>query len=311
MRVLIAQIYGLGNAILTTPLIKALSSMGATGHTAHEVHVVVDPKRKSSIEVFKSCPGVKKIWKMNDVEAIRKSHFDVLVMCCDYEPLVTRYAIPRVEWGYLRRKNLPRGKWFQSWPMHELEMAFTVARKFGYQGDIPTPHVPVNDEMKIDYSGPKLALGIGYYKGDKWSKNKHWSNEKFGSLAKRMQMLGGLTFILGDKQDQKADGHKIQKIAGRCAISLCGKLGLKGTFGALNACDIYVGNDTGLSHAAAALGMPALSVFKPWHSSFMKNRPYGPRGSYICEWPGTDALEAVWNWIKYELEQPRQKKVKK
>ena len=301
MRILIAQIYGLGNAILTTPLIQALSSMGDPGSPTHEVHVVVDPRRRAAIEVFKGCPGVKKIWKMGEVEAIRKSHIDVMVMCCDYRQLIDRYRIPRVEWGYIQRRGgLNRAEWFQAWPMHELEMSYRIAERFGYKGEMPVPYVPCNEDVAIDFGGPKLAVGIGYYKGDAWSKDKHWGNDKFAAIAKRMQMLGGRTFLLGDKKDQEIDGKVIQKIA---VTSLCGRLGLKGTFGALKSCDIYIGNDTGLSHAAAAFGMPALSVFKPWASSFIKNRPYGPRCSYSCEWPGMDVTNAVWQWINYELQE--------
>jgi len=312
MRILVAQIYGLGNAILTTPLIQALASMGDEKAKIHEVHVVVDSKRKSAIEVFKSCPGVKKIWHMGQVHEIQRANIDAMIMCCDYKPLIDRFRIPRIEWGYLRRTGRDdRAAWFQKWPMHEMEMAFKVAKVFGYMGEMPTPHVPVNDKLGVEYLGPKLALGIGYYKGDKWSKSKHWGNDRFAELAKRMQMLGGHTFILGDEMDQKVDGKVIKKLAGRSVTSLCGKLGLRGTFGALKSCDIYVGNDTGLSHAAAAMGMPALSVFKPWASSFVKNRPYGPRGTYACEWSGQNVLDAVWQWVTYEIQQTEQERSKK
>jgi hypothetical protein len=252
---------------------------------------------------------------MGQVQELRRAHMDAMIMCCDYKPLIDRFRIPRIEWGYMRRTGKDdRAAWFQKWPMHELEMSFNVAKLFGYQGEMPTPYVPVNDKIVIEYPGPKLALGIGYYKGDKWSKSKHWGNKRFAALAKKFKMIGGMTFILGDKQDQVVDGQLIQDMAGSSVVSLCGKLGLRGTFGALKSCDIYVGNDTGLSHAAAAMGMPALSVFKPWASSFVKNRPYGPRGSYACEWSGLDVSNAVWQWITYELQQSeleRSKKVQK
>lgn len=308
MRILIAQIYGLGNAILTTPLIKALSSMGDESDRTHEVHVVCDPKRKATIEVLKSCPGVRKIWNMGDTPGIQSYHFDVLVMCCDYPPIIHRYKIPRVEWGYLRRNSgEDRVQWFQRWPMHELEMAFRVARKFGYKSPMPEPHVP-GSKVDIEFNGPRLALGIGYYKGDSWSKNKHWGNQKFVEIANRFRMLGGMSFLLGDKQDYETDGRAIMSKAGDSIISLCGKLGLLGTFGALKSCDIYVGNDTGLAHAAAAYGMPTLSIFKPWNHSFIKNRPYGEHGHYAVEWSGLDTTDAVWHWLQYEVERLPEKK---
>lgn len=294
---------------MTTPLLQALSQLGDTSNRTHEVHVAADPKRKAAIEVLSSCPGVKKVWKMGDITAIQRYHFDVLIMCCDYQPLVPRYKIPRVEWAYLRRQSgEDRVQWFQRWPMHEMEMAFRVAKKFGYKSPMPTPHVPSNDGIKVSYPGPRLALGIGYFKGDKWSKTKHWGNDKFVEIAKRFKMLGGHSFLLGDKKDFEVDGRKIIAASDGAITSLCGKLGLKGTFGALKDCDLYVGNDTGLAHAAAAFGMPTLSVFRPWKHSFIKNRPYGEHGHYTVEWPGLDVLDAVWHWLQYETERLPEKK---
>jgi hypothetical protein len=266
----------------------------------------------ASVEVFKGCPGVTRIWNAGDVTQIRAAHMDALIMCCDYKPLIERFKIPRVEWGFLRREGSDdRSTWFQKWTMHEVEMSYQIAKLFGYMGDMPTPYVPANEQITIDYPGPKLALGIGYYKGDAWSKDKHWGNARFAELAKKLRMIGGMSFLLGDKDDQEADGAEIQKLAGDSVVSLCGKLGLRATFGTLKACDAYVGNDTGLSHAAAAFGMPALSVFKPWASSFVKNRPYGPRGCFACEWTGMNVVNAVWQWLLYELQQSDQQRATK
>lgn len=310
MRILVAQIYGLGNAILTTPLLKALSVLGDVGNRTHEVHVVADPKRKAAIEVLKTCPGVKKIWSMGDTNGIQRYHFDVLIMCCDYAPIVQRFKIPRVEWAFLRRNpGEDRVQWFQRWPVHEMEMAFAVARKFGFKSPMPEPHVP-STKVDITYPGPRLALGIGYFKGDDWSKKKHWGNENFVEIAKRFRMFGGMSFLLGDKKDYECDGRDIVSEAGDSIISLCGKLGLRGTLGALKSCDIYLGNDTGLAHAAAAYGMPTLSIFKPWNHSFVKNRPYGEQGHYAVEWSGLDIVDAVWHWLQYEVERLPEKKKK-
>ena len=46
-------------------------------------------------------------------------------------------------------------------------------------------------------------------------------------------------------------------------MSGAGRLGLGGAAAAIARCDVYLGNDTGVSHLAAAVGTPALVLFGP------------------------------------------------
>ncbi len=45
----------------------------------------------------------------------------------------------------------------------------------------------------------------------------------------------------------------------------------------LSACAAYLGNDSGISHLAAALGIPALALFGPTDAAV-----WGPRGEHAA-----------------------------
>lgn len=305
MKILVSQVYGIGNAIMCTPMIQAIALIK---DGKHEVHTAVDTRRRGTAHVIRTCPGVKSVTHSQEVTKIQQQRFDMLIMCNDHTPLARLYRIPRIETAYINRIGREsRAEWFSRWNRHESLMAFDVARKLGFKGVMPVPHVPTNDHMKVDYAGPKLGIGIGYFKGDAWSRKKHWGNGKYADIIRRFRMLGGRAFLLGDQLDYEKDGREIMKMAGAGVTSLCGKLGLEASFGVLKQMDLYIGNDTGLSHAAAALGIPTLSIFLPWASSFVKTRPLGPLATYTCEWPGCNAIEGVGSWVSRITEAVRRR----
>lgn len=309
MRVAIIQTYGMGNAILTTPTIKAIASLG--DGKRHQVFVIADQQRKAAVQILKACPGVKKVLDKRNVEAIKKERLEMAVLCCDEPRLPGLYRIPRVETAFiLRGHGEKHDLWYARWNEHEMDVIFRGARALGYVADMPTVHLPIKKNVPLTHSGPKVAMGIGYYKGDSRGKKKHWGNKKFAKLAQRAAGLNAVSFLFGDEHD-KDDALEIVKLSGGAAVSLCGKFGLETALGVLSGCSAYVGNDTGITHAAAALGLPSLAVFKPWASSFTKNAPYGPKGSSACEWPGTDVSSAVWCWLSDELGKLRTKKKKR
>ena len=65
-------------------------------------------------------------------------------------------------------------------------------------------------------------------------------------------------------------------------MKLVGKVDLPAAAACLARCDLYVGNDSGLMHMAAAVGVPTLGLFGP----SIPER-YGPWGDYTA-WVRTD-----------------------
>jgi ADP-heptose:LPS heptosyltransferase len=63
-------------------------------------------------------------------------------------------------------------------------------------------------------------------------------------------------------------------------IDLAGKLSLAEAAAALSRCALFVGNDSGLMHLAAAAGAPTLGLFGP--SPPEQYAPLGPRSAFVC-----------------------------
>jgi ADP-heptose:LPS heptosyltransferase len=117
-------------------------------------------------------------------------------------------------------------------------------------------------------SKPVLAIAPG-----SGAREKNWPLISFEAIAHwwRERVGGSVITILGPVEDERG-GYE----------SLCHRgLAIRGiTLGRLAAtivrCSLYVGNDSGISHIAAALGVPTAAVFGP--SSVNK---WAPRGKTV------------------------------
>lgn len=63
------------------------------------------------------------------------------------------------------------------------------------------------------------------------------------------------------------------------AIDLCGKLTIPEVTACLERCELYIGNDSGLMHLAAAAGIPTLGLFGP--TPWEEYSPAGRRAAFV------------------------------
>ena len=115
-------------------------------------------------------------------------------------------------------------------------------------------------------------------------RRKQWAAERFVEAAGRLGRPG--VWLLGpaEREDAALRGAGGQMAAvGEC-------LPLRVLAGVLARCDVYVGNDSGVSHLAAAVGAATVAVFGPTDPA-----SWAPRGQRVAVvgGPGRGGLEAV------------------
>ena len=118
----------------------------------------------------------------------------------------------------------------------------------------------------------KLLIGLGV--GSKYPA-KVWPEERFEVLGHYIiNNLGGLPIIFGGPEDRAKGDRLISKW--KLGINAAGELTVRRAAAALSFCRLYVGNDTGTMHLAAAVGTRCIGIFSArdfpgcWH-------PYGPQ----------------------------------
>jgi len=100
---------------------------------------------------------------------------------------------------------------------------------------------------------------------------RHWPIENYIEVARYLRALGMGVCVVGGHQEC-ADGERIHD-GDDLIFNLAGQLGLLELEALLKQAAIYIGNDSGPSHLAAAVGVPCVVVFGPGDSE-----RYCPRG---------------------------------
>lgn len=126
-------------------------------------------------------------------------------------------------------------------------------------------------------SGRIVALGPGSAN----SRAKRWDPARYAELAKKIRSAIEVDILLlGSKEDSEI-ASVINGLCGGTLLDLTGKTGLGQAAGLLAAADVFVSNDMGLAHLAAAVGTPAVVIFGP--TNHVTTRPYSDIAEVIRE----------------------------
>jgi heptosyltransferase-2 len=101
-----------------------------------------------------------------------------------------------------------------------------------------------------------------------------WPLESFAEVAAGFRNEGCTTIVLGAPGDRK-HLDTVRELFGEETIDLVGKCPLRVTMALLKRCSLFVGNDSGVMHLAAASGVPLLALFGP--QSPVKFGPWSER----------------------------------
>jgi heptosyltransferase-3 len=120
---------------------------------------------------------------------------------------------------------------------------------------------------------PVLAIGPAA----NW-RGKQWRAERFAELARRLTGVGGVlpnarVAVLAAEHERGQAGPLIEATPRHRLVDLVGRVDLLTAAAVLRRCALFIGNDTGLMHIAAAVGTPTLGLFGP--SPIEKYAPWG------------------------------------
>lgn len=126
---------------------------------------------------------------------------------------------------------------------------------------------------------PVLAIGPAA----NW-RGKQWRAERFAELASRLTaadgpLPGARVAVLTAAHERAQAAPLLAAIPPRRVIDLTGGLHLLAAAAVLRRAALFIGNDTGLMHIAAASGVPTLGLFGP--SPIAQYAPWGERTATV------------------------------
>jgi hypothetical protein len=275
VKVLIGKTFGLGNSVLSIPMVKAIASV------ADETHVLVGNTQDDF--------GATQVFRMLELSAFKPKgfelrvappgtdeRFDVAVMAIPFDgrwQQGVHYSADRVLDGRKRPGNVER-LGFDMWEKHEVSYQMENAYELGYWGPPPSPRF-----FGAESGDPDLVyLGIGYKRDQGgFGLSKHFGNARFAELIRaiRERRTTARFVSTGGVADFVQVGAPIMKRIADSSVYTCEPgSGLPYAFSKIGRCGSYIGNDTGMMHVAASLGIPTHGLFLSQDLA-RKNHPWG------------------------------------
>jgi heptosyltransferase-2 len=145
------------------------------------------------------------------------------------------------------------------------------------EGTLPRLGLPAGREesASIDRRFPGASRSVAIHPGS-GSPKKNWPRERFAELSSLLEPQGLATiWVLGPAEMERPELAELAVRAGPPSGCLS-DASLVEVAALLSRVRVYVGNDSGVTHLAAALGTPTVALFGPSEAAV-----WGPRAANV------------------------------
>ncbi|GAB6184040.1 glycosyltransferase family 9 protein [Thermodesulfovibrio hydrogeniphilus] len=296
MRVLALPLYGIGDVLMTTPAIRILKEQKP------DISLTYICMFSSQYEILSKNPFIDRLilfpfFELGVLKSMRfalslrgefncsinfypsnRKHYNILAFLAGAPVRIGHRYLHRdfLELNFLKNKTIMENE-----ELHNVEENVRLLSFFGINAnEIPAMEIYLTDE-EIERGRSLLkkgVLNIGIHAGTSRYKNhihKRWDKEKFVELVNRMD--GCHFFIFGGKDDEDVNRFIIEKCKNK--VTLFENKPIREVASLIKALNLFISNDSGLMHIAAAVGTPVLAIFGPTNPNFV--RPWGVKHKVV------------------------------
>ncbi|MCC6443901.1 MAG: glycosyltransferase family 9 protein [Armatimonadetes bacterium] len=301
-RILILSYRHVGDALFTTPALRALRRRFPEAHIAAVVGVQAAPILEDSphLDELIALPraSIREKWEMRRSLASRNFDTGVLFQHTFLNALFLRWLGCRwragLDWKGCEALLTHSTPYVEN--RHEADRYLAVAAALGAGGDGGGLEMPVRAEARA-WAEAFLKPGrttdgplVGVFPGSsrEWA-IKRWPAERFAAAADALACEDRADILLlGGPSDREAV-EAVEKTMSARPIVAAGQTTLKELAALLERCALLITNDTGPMHLACAVGTRVIDLVGPGNPA--KTGPYGPGHIVIQKVPPSSPKE--------------------
>lgn len=306
MKLLVVKLSDLGDALTVTPALRSLRE----GLPQAQISALVPP---NSAAVLKGLPTVDELLVFDKfrfdspVQAVaprqlaygaglyrrlQAERFDAIAIMHHLTTAfgAAKYAALALGSRAGRRVGLDNGRgWFLTEKVvdygfggrHEVEYWLEVARLLG---GAPGPYpmevaLSPQDEAAADShlgplpAGPRLVIHAG---GGGYNPRRRWPLAGFAEVGRTLHQQYQAQMVLVGGPEETLLGDELARQLDFPVVNLTGRTTIKELAAVLKAARLFIGNDAGPMHLAAAVGTPQVAIFGPTNPNAWG--PWSPHG---------------------------------
>jgi ADP-heptose:LPS heptosyltransferase len=282
--VLVLDHHGLGNVVMSIPLLRALA--GLFGRK-HPVYVLLQSQAHYELIQAEGL-DVMPLLRNPDYQGWRgwlrllaaMAGRIGLVVAAPNVPLHRILSVRAALGARYCAGESPRRRWLLSvavektWDKPILDSQCEIVRALGFDGSVSLPAIRVRQE-EAEWAEGVVANRIGRRRPilglhcSAINPIKHWGARQFGAVAAELKNhFPDLAVISFGSGSERQDDEAARSVAGDVFWVPAGGLwSIRQSLAMLQRCDLVVSGDTGVMHMAAAVGTRTLSVFGPTSAS--------------------------------------------
>ncbi|MGD8376584.1 MAG: lipopolysaccharide heptosyltransferase II [Acidobacteriota bacterium] len=282
-RLLVRSTNWFGDVVMVSPALRALRrgfpdarlevlarTSVASAYREHPlVDDVIQEERRSGSRRHE---GIQGVWRL--ARELRTRRYDLAVifpksigtaLAPALAGIPRRVGYPTAGRGFLLTHRVPLPE--RAAEMHHAEFFLGPATWLGCPVDDRSLLFPVPEEERRKAEaflrdhpiggGARIAIHPGASR-----RERAWPAERFAEVAGRLAAEGASILVLGAEADRAA-AATVLRGAGARGIDAVGQGGISRMAALVARCDLFLGNDSGPMHIAAAMGTPTVSVFGP------------------------------------------------
>ena len=273
-KILLIRLSSLGDIVLTTPAIRAVRAHFADAYIAMLVG-------KQSADVLRENPHLDEIITfdrlaknkdtremLRTVRVLRERKFTLAIdLQRKFRTELLMYfsgAAARVGKGKLCNVRVPERE-----NKHATAHYFDLLHAVGIPAEDQRLELFLAESERVDASQrfdaagvTQTGLKVGVFPGAGW-KLREWMPDRFAAIGDRLvRHFNAEVLIFGGQKEAELVDTVANLMAGR-SVPFAGNLQVRELAACIEKCDLFLTNDTGPMHIAAAVGTPTVSLFGP------------------------------------------------
>ncbi len=303
-KILVINLGGIGDILLSTPVLKALKS----AFEKARVDILTVPR---VYELTKDMPFIDHAYifhlnlggifrNLTTLLRLRKQRYDLAI---NMRTLVSERSAkkiklmldiisPQIKAG---RDTEGRGYFFDikinesdASQRYEMEYDIELAELLGVKVIDRKINFDIAEESKGNVSKmleksevKEHDILIGIHPGGKPS--HRWPLENFRQVIRQLGKEENHKFVItGDKKELSL-AKSLANAFESDVINLCGKLNINELGALIERCNVFIANDTGIIHIAAVLNVPLVAIFGPGFLGRYDPRQISDKAVVLCE----------------------------
>lgn len=292
-RILLIQLWGIGESVLTLPTLTALKAHFPEA----KLDILVTGRNR---QVYEDHPALNKVHEIplsaRGILRFMLKHSKRYDLAVDFEEYLNVSALIaymtakyRVGYAHGARSTIYHRHVSYNDRQHCLQTFLDLARSLGAEAKGQGESLPYSDADKktvdrimgqhgITASARFICIAPGAAES---AKCRMWPAERYAELCDHLLDLYRMPIVLSGTEEETdlIDSIREKVEDKKRLVSLAGKLSLPQLFYLLKRCTLFIGNDSGPMHIAAAQGAKTIGLFGP--NLPVRFGPYGKKTASV------------------------------